>query len=327
MLAGRPCISLERLLPLLLLLAPVAVVSAVAAAAATRANAADAAAAAGAAAAADEVSAARPHVVFVLGDDVGFGDIGYVDPAVISPTIDALAMGGVRFGRAYSYCWCAPSRSALMTGRLPPNNGVYSGASGAYFALSAEYRILPQMLAKADYVSHAVGKVSAAAAVLVSSDVHALRSSLTPPRRFPAPRWQPFRSGISGRTPRSSCQRTVGLPRFLATSTAGKTTSGTTMARGERRIGACQASPLASASSIAICGTQRQPMALRMTPRTTLGTRHSSSQRRQWLSSAPTQRAPSHCRSSSSSLFKRRIRRWKCRRSSSGSTRGTSPAR
>jgi arylsulfatase A-like enzyme len=78
---------------------------------------------------------------------------------VISPTIDLLAMSGVRFGRAYSYCWCAPSRSALMTGRLPPNNGVYSGASGAYFALSAKYRLLPQMLAEAGYISHAVGKV------------------------------------------------------------------------------------------------------------------------------------------------------------------------
>ena len=78
---------------------------------------------------------------------------------MISPTIDRLATGGVRLGRAYSYCWCAPSRSALMTGRLPPHNGVYSGASGPHFALSDEYRILPQMLAKAGYVSHAVGKV------------------------------------------------------------------------------------------------------------------------------------------------------------------------
>jgi hypothetical protein len=99
-----------------------------------------------------------PHLVFVLGDDVGYGDVGYIDPAVISPTIDALAEGGVKFGRAYSYCWCAPSRSALMTGRLPPNNGVYSGASGAYFGLSTAYKILPQMLAPAGYVSHAVGK-------------------------------------------------------------------------------------------------------------------------------------------------------------------------
>ena len=139
----------------------------------------------------DSTGPLNPHVVFVLGDgarrtvftkhsnmlttvaaaaaaaadyrcgaaDVGFGDVGYVDPAVISPAIDSLALSGVRFGRAYSYCWCAPSRSALMTGRLPPNNGVYSGASGAYFALSAQYRLLPQMLAEAGYISHAVGKV------------------------------------------------------------------------------------------------------------------------------------------------------------------------
>ena len=99
-----------------------------------------------------------PHIVFVLGDDVGSGDVGYADPDVISPNIDKLALGGVRLGRHYSYMWCAPSRSALMSGRLPPNNGVYSGTSGAYFALAAEYRIIPQMLARAGYVSHAVGK-------------------------------------------------------------------------------------------------------------------------------------------------------------------------
>jgi len=100
----------------------------------------------------------KPHLVFVLADDVGFGDVGYVDPAVISPTIDSLATSGIRLGRAYSYCWCAPSRAALMTGRLPPNNGVYSGPSGAYFALSEKYRLLPQFLSEAGYVSHAVGK-------------------------------------------------------------------------------------------------------------------------------------------------------------------------
>ena len=86
--------------------------------------------------AASGATTSPPHLVFVLGDDVGHGDVGYVDPAVISPRIDELARSGVRFGRHYSYMWCAPSRSALMTGRLPPHNGVYSGASGAYFALS-----------------------------------------------------------------------------------------------------------------------------------------------------------------------------------------------
>jgi arylsulfatase A-like enzyme len=108
--------------------------------------------------AASGATTSPPHLVFVLGDDVGHGDVGYVDPAVISPRIDELARSGVRFGRHYSYMWCAPSRSALMTGRLPPHNGVYSGASGAYFALSLDYRTLPQMLAPAGYISHAVGK-------------------------------------------------------------------------------------------------------------------------------------------------------------------------
>lgn len=43
-----------------------------------------------------------------------FGDVGYVDAEVISPTLDALALGGVRLGRMYSYMWCAPSRCENM---------------------------------------------------------------------------------------------------------------------------------------------------------------------------------------------------------------------
>ena len=96
--------------------------------------------------AADAATATPPNIVFILGDDVGFGDVGYASPDVISPTIDALAAEGVKLGRHYTYMWCAPSRSALLSGRFPPNTGVYGGASGSLYAMQPDIVLLPELL-------------------------------------------------------------------------------------------------------------------------------------------------------------------------------------
>jgi arylsulfatase A-like enzyme len=45
---------------------------------------------------------AAPHLIFLLADDVGFGDVGYSANDVMSPTIDALAADGVKLGRHYT---------------------------------------------------------------------------------------------------------------------------------------------------------------------------------------------------------------------------------
>lgn len=63
----------------------------------------------------------RPNVVFLLVDDLGWGDFGcYGADFYETPNIDRLAKRGMRFSNAYAACTvCSPSRAAILTGRYP----------------------------------------------------------------------------------------------------------------------------------------------------------------------------------------------------------------
>ena len=66
----------------------------------------------------------KPNVVFILADDVGYGDIGVYGGKVPTPNIDSLAQQGMLFTDAHSpAALCAPSRYSLLTGSYPYRNG------------------------------------------------------------------------------------------------------------------------------------------------------------------------------------------------------------
>src|SRR4051794_9364861 len=66
-------------------------------------------------------AASRPHVVFVMADDLGPGDVGFSGGTLAStPNLDRMAADGVRFARYYSAApICSPSRCGLITGQFP----------------------------------------------------------------------------------------------------------------------------------------------------------------------------------------------------------------
>jgi arylsulfatase A-like enzyme len=67
----------------------------------------------------------RPNILFILVDDMGWRDLAcYGHKIHETPNIDQLAAQGMRFTNAYAACpICAPSRAAIMTGKLPSNTG------------------------------------------------------------------------------------------------------------------------------------------------------------------------------------------------------------
>ncbi len=71
----------------------------------------------------DAAAARPPNIVFILADDLGYGDLGcYGQRTIRTPELDRLAAGGMRFTRHYGGSpVCAPSRCVLLTGRHPGN--------------------------------------------------------------------------------------------------------------------------------------------------------------------------------------------------------------
>ena len=118
----------------------------------------------------------KPNVVFILVDDMGYGDLGcYGHPRAKTPVIDRLAKEGVRFTQHYANGpECSPTRTAFLTGRYQQRAGglecaIGTGNVGRYddairlagqrqLGLPAKQVVLPSALKPAGYVSGVFGK-------------------------------------------------------------------------------------------------------------------------------------------------------------------------
>jgi arylsulfatase len=104
---------------------------------------------------------ARPNVVVIVADDLGFSDLDCYGGEIATPHLDGLARGGLRFTQFYNTARCWPSRGALLTGyyaqqiRRDTVPGVRSGGQGVRPAWA---RLLPEMLRQSGYRSYHSGK-------------------------------------------------------------------------------------------------------------------------------------------------------------------------
>ncbi len=121
-------------------------------------------------AAAANAASSRPNIIVILGDDIGFSDIGCFGGEIATPNLDALAAGGLRFPQFYNTARCCPTRASLLTGLYPHQAGVgYMTDRAAYSAtaminewyagdLRADTATIAEVLRGSGYRTYAVGK-------------------------------------------------------------------------------------------------------------------------------------------------------------------------
>jgi len=101
-----------------------------------------------------------PNIIVMLADDLGYNDVSWHNPAVLTPNLAKLASEGVTLEQHYTQPICSPTRGALLTGKYPIHNGLHNGViepltpSGLDLSLTT----LPEELHRANYSTHIVGK-------------------------------------------------------------------------------------------------------------------------------------------------------------------------
>ena len=98
------------------------------------------------------------NIVVIVADDMGWADIGYNNPAVYTPNLDALAAGGVRFTQHYVMSQCTPTRAALFTGRFPSRSGTQAQQASNDQSYPHGTPTLSSLLAAMGYECYMAGK-------------------------------------------------------------------------------------------------------------------------------------------------------------------------
>lgn len=101
----------------------------------------------------------KPHILFVVVDDLGFTDVGFRSQEIRTPTIDKLAKQGVVLDQYYVQDVCSPSRATFMTGRYAMHHGIVDWIPpGSTYGLPLNETTMADKFKEAGYATHAVGK-------------------------------------------------------------------------------------------------------------------------------------------------------------------------
>src|SRR5437867_1118261 len=104
-----------------------------------------------------ELRPTRPNIIFIIPDDLGYGEIGcYGQQKIKTPNIDRLAAEGMRFTQCYAGTTvCAPSRASLMTGLHTGHTRIRGNAA---LPLLAQDITVAEILKPAGYKTGGFGK-------------------------------------------------------------------------------------------------------------------------------------------------------------------------
>ncbi|MEM9280207.1 MAG: arylsulfatase [Verrucomicrobiota bacterium] len=105
----------------------------------------------------------KPNIVYILADDMGYGDVQALNPdgKIKTPHLDAMVEGGMHFTDAHtSSSVCTPTRYGILTGRYNWRTRLKSGVLWGYSShLIAQDRLtVPKLLKENGYTTHCIGK-------------------------------------------------------------------------------------------------------------------------------------------------------------------------
>ncbi len=104
--------------------------------------------------------AQRPNILLILADDLGYEDLGFQgSPDILTPNLDALAEGGIRFTDAHTTASvCSPSRAGLLTGRYQQRFGHESNSPPPPKGMDPAETTIAQRMQSAGYRTAVIGK-------------------------------------------------------------------------------------------------------------------------------------------------------------------------
>ena len=117
----------------------------------------------------------RPNIIYIMGDDMGYSDIGCYGSEIETPNLDGLAGNGLRFTQFYNTARCCPTRASLLTGLYPHQAGIGHmmndrGSDGYRGELNRNCVTIPEALKSAGYRSYLSGKWHVTSKVQVTSE-------------------------------------------------------------------------------------------------------------------------------------------------------------
>ena len=118
-----------------------------------------------------------PNIVLIMGDDMGYSDIGSYGGEIRTPRLDDLAANGLRFTQFYNTARCCPTRASLLTGLYPQQAGVGHmvddrGTPAFRGDLSKNAVTIAEALKGAGYSTYMSGKWHVTPYVIVNPDKH-----------------------------------------------------------------------------------------------------------------------------------------------------------
>ncbi|WP_372753500.1 sulfatase-like hydrolase/transferase [Mariniflexile sp.] len=99
----------------------------------------------------------KPNVIFIMADDLGYGDVGFTgNKKIITPHLDAMSQSGATFTNFYAAApLCSPTRASVLTGRSPFRQGIFAAHTAG---MRPSETTVAEVLKKAGYKTGFFGK-------------------------------------------------------------------------------------------------------------------------------------------------------------------------